>query len=263
MRWVGALEFLGPSNDNRAIWSVAEFPERVTVKPLIVLDPENGVPMTELEGRVEFYQSPTDRGGYKGFVRRSPSLFKRPGDGELITRLLRQAQANPVSRPVDPAKRDYQPLLKAETKKGKRTVQTLVSIPETSEAGGDSTTEDDTGAGPTPHTEIQYRLLRLGTEMGFEVWVARNDRNKTCNGETLRSMPGMVEELPTQFNEATNRTIELIDVLWLKGNSDRGRVRGGMHHVDLFGPAPHERPAGSPTEPEHQPFYRGPRGAEG
>jgi hypothetical protein len=25
--------------------------------------------------------------------------------------------------------------------------------------------------------------------------------------------------LPTQFNEATNRTIELIDVLWLKGNS--------------------------------------------
>jgi hypothetical protein len=29
----------------------------------------------------------------------------------------------------------------------------------------------------------------------------------------------MVGELPTQFNEATNRTIELIDVLWLKGNS--------------------------------------------
>ena len=29
----------------------------------------------------------------------------------------------------------------------------------------------------------------------------------------------MVRELPTQFNEATNRTIELIDVLWLKGNS--------------------------------------------
>jgi hypothetical protein len=27
------------------------------------------------------------------------------------------------------------------------------------------------------------------------------------------------DQLPTQFNEATNRTIELIDVLWLKGNS--------------------------------------------
>lgn len=27
----------------------------------------------------------------------------------------------------------------------------------------------------------------------------------------------MVSELPTQFNEVTNRTIELIDVVWLKG----------------------------------------------
>jgi hypothetical protein len=32
-------------------------------------------------------------------------------------------------------------------------------------------------------------------------------------------MPNMLEELPTQFNDATNRTIELIDVLWLKGNT--------------------------------------------
>src|SRR5438270_8204401 len=29
----------------------------------------------------------------------------------------------------------------------------------------------------------------------------------------------MVDRLPTQFNEATTRTIELIDVLWLSGNS--------------------------------------------
>jgi len=29
----------------------------------------------------------------------------------------------------------------------------------------------------------------------------------------------MLDELPTQFNEATTRTIELIDVLWLSGNS--------------------------------------------
>jgi hypothetical protein len=29
----------------------------------------------------------------------------------------------------------------------------------------------------------------------------------------------MLEQLPTQFNEATTRTIELIDVLWLSGNS--------------------------------------------
>lgn len=29
----------------------------------------------------------------------------------------------------------------------------------------------------------------------------------------------MLESMPKQFNDATTRTIELIDVLWLKGNS--------------------------------------------
>jgi hypothetical protein len=55
--------------------------------------------------------------------------------------------------------------------------------------------------------------------MGLNVWVARNDRSKVWNGCALGALPGMVTELPTQFNDATNRTIEHIDVLWLKGNS--------------------------------------------
>jgi hypothetical protein len=61
--------------------------------------------------------------------------------------------------------------------------------------------------------------LMLGRDMGFDLWVARNDRSKRWDGQDLGSLPGIVEKLPTQFNEATNRTIELIDVLWLKGNS--------------------------------------------
>jgi len=32
-------------------------------------------------------------------------------------------------------------------------------------------------------------------------------------------MAEMLDELPTQFNDATNRTIELIDVLWLNSNT--------------------------------------------
>ena len=55
--------------------------------------------------------------------------------------------------------------------------------------------------------------------MGLDVWVARNDRSRKWNGQELGQLPRMVQELPTQFNEATQRTIELIDVLWLKGNS--------------------------------------------
>jgi len=38
-------------------------------------------------------------------------------------------------------------------------------------------------------------------------------------GHRFADLPRLKEELPLQFDEATNRTIELIDVLWLKGNA--------------------------------------------
>lgn len=61
--------------------------------------------------------------------------------------------------------------------------------------------------------------MKLGAELGLDVWVARNDKSRSYNGQVLATMPNMLDELPTQFNEATNRTIELIDVLWLRANT--------------------------------------------
>ena len=61
MRWVGALEVQGPSRDKKIIWEFDEFPERLSVKPIVLLQPEQGVPMEQLEGKVEFYRSRADR----------------------------------------------------------------------------------------------------------------------------------------------------------------------------------------------------------
>jgi hypothetical protein len=223
MRWVGALEVLGPSTDARRIWKDADFPVRFEVKPLVMLPPEHGIPMGELKGQVLFYETEDDSPGYKAFLRQSPNVFRRISDGELIHQLLRQAESQPVARPVDPRKLARRPLFRAERRKGKTTVSTVVSVPEP------ETEQENLGIGrgepseeataTTRHTEIQHSLLSLGADMGYEVWVARNDRSKKWNGQTLGEMARLVTELPTQFNEATNRTIELIDALWLKGNS--------------------------------------------
>jgi len=218
MRWVGALEVLGRSDDTSDIWSVADFPERLSVKPLVMLDAEHGIPMAQLEGHVEFYQGPEDRGKFKGFIRRSPNLLTEQNGGYIMD-LLRSAEQSPVARPVDKKKLARTPLLKAETKKGKRKIETLVSVPETEDTEEIPAPLVAETIPSTPHSETQWRLLRQGADMGFNVWVARNDRGKTHNGVALGSVSGMVTELPTQFNEATNKTIELIDVLWLKGNS--------------------------------------------
>ena len=62
-------------------------------------------------------------------------------------------------------------------------------------------------------------LAKLGNDMGLKVWVARNDRNRSCKGHTFTSLPNLLTELPVQFDDATRRTIELIDVLWLKSSA--------------------------------------------
>lgn len=55
--------------------------------------------------------------------------------------------------------------------------------------------------------------------MGLDVWVAKNDLNKEYNGIPFNSITGLKSDLPRQFDDATNRTIELIDVLWLQGDA--------------------------------------------
>jgi hypothetical protein len=223
MRWIGALEVVsGPKEDHTPIWKDQDFPIRFEVRPIIQLDPEYGVPMDDLQGRVLFFAGPEDKGKFKGFVRKSPNRFKRAEDGSVILELLRQAEQRPVQRAVDPKKLARKPLYAAELRKGKTTIPTVVSVPEPEEThvtalAQPGALEDE--ASTTRHTEMQFHLLHLGAEMGLDVWVAKNDRSQVWKGTKLGAMPRVLDELPTQFNEATNRTIQLIDVLWLRGNS--------------------------------------------
>ena len=220
MRWVGALEVVGPSQDRSRIWKDGEFPVRFEVRALIMLEAEFGVPMQELEGKVDFFRGPREAGKFKGFVRMSPNRFRKPEDGELILSLLRQAQVNPLSRPVDPKKLARKPFFKVVRRKGKAAKSAVVSVPESDETPATSVAvEEQEPVTYSAPTEMQYYLANLGAEMGLEVWIAANDRSKIWNGTVLGSMARVIDELPTQFNEATKRTIELIDVLWLKGNS--------------------------------------------
>lgn len=101
MRWVGALKVVGPIKDDTRIWHERDFPVRLQVKPELLLDPEQGVPMRQLEGRVSFYHDTSDRQSLHGVVRGSPTLLRDTSDGEKILQMLRQQQVHPVSRPID------------------------------------------------------------------------------------------------------------------------------------------------------------------
>ena len=223
MRWVGALEVMGPSKDNSSIWKDDEFPARLDVRPIMMIDPEKGLPMDQLNGRVSFFSGPKDAGKFKGFLRGSPALFEHREDGELLIGLLKEAEHNPVVRPIDQRKLLRKPFYRTKGKVGDDKKEVLVSIPETEESNLElkplETVKPESPPSIRDHTKIQFQLLTLGAEMGLDVWVARNDRSSSYQGRILGALPHMSQELPTQFNAATQRTIELIDVLWLKGNS--------------------------------------------
>ena len=127
------------------------------------------------------------------------------------------AADNPVARPVDKARLARRPAVFTSRQVGE------VTIPEDDDrlVEGETVEPESTSVvrEPTIHTEMQWLLLKLGSDMGLSVWPARSDRGRGWNGQRFDSLPNILSELPLPFDDATNRIIENIDVLWLSGNS--------------------------------------------
>lgn len=65
------------------------------------------------------------------------------------------------------------------------------------------------------HTRMQYLLIKIGRALGYEVYVARNDRHCSCNGEAFAMLT--VPQLPSMnWSPEVMDTASLIDVIWLK-----------------------------------------------
>ena len=67
------------------------------------------------------------------------------------------------------------------------------------------------------HTQAQWLLASLGRKFGCNVWIARNDHSRTWNNQELGTLS--ITSLPSLgLGQSSERIIQLIDVVWLKGN---------------------------------------------
>jgi len=65
---------------------------------------------------------------------------------------------------------------------------------------------------------MQAVLAEIGAQMGFQIWLPRADRTRVLT--KWKPEPGvLLESLPVGFDQATMKTVEQIDVLWLKRRS--------------------------------------------
>src|SRR5712692_895071 len=208
-RFIGVLEAASaPFKDSSPIWKDEDFPCRLKVKTVVVLTPETAVPVVGLRDRLTMFRDMKSAIAWTGHFRGSPAKWKT-SDGDAVLEALLEAKKNPTTRPVDAAKLARRP-------KALKAKMGSVTLPESEEL---PTERAEIIKEPRDHEEVQRLLLKLGSDMGLDVWVARNDRGRQLKGPRFAELPKLKVELPLQFDEATNRTIELIDVLWLKGNA--------------------------------------------
>ena len=214
-RWIGILEVTGePFQDSSRIWSDWEFPSRVKVRVAAGLTPETAVPVVEMWNALSIFRDLKNPNRWSGPFRASPAKWKKQ-DGEAVVAAVLEAERNPVERPVDPRKLAHRP-------KALRSSVGTVTLPESEDDEPEEPEAVEVEAGeaarePTVHTQMQYQLLKLGSDMGLDVWVARNDKSREWRGKLFSDVPRLRTSLPHQFDTVTNRIVEMIDVLWLSG----------------------------------------------
>jgi len=69
-------------------------------------------------------------------------------------------------------------------------------------------------------TQIQALIAEIGSRMGMQIWIPKSDRAAVLN-EWRGEHDPILERLPLNYDDTTLRTVEQIDVLWLRGRSIR------------------------------------------
>lgn len=214
-RWVGAQTVLdGPFVDHTPLFSQDDpFIVRFHIKPDIWLPIEKAVPIKEDEiwSRLSLtrdYERTTSAWAqhFKGSLRSMAD-----DDGRLLFEILRRQQNGGQTYPVD--QDAYERLLTHVVKRGDKDV--AVTVPTiTDETPAETTSTDEV----RESIRIQALLADIGAKMGLKVWLPKADRGGVI-GEWKGDHSSLLDRLPLNYDDVTLKTVERIDVLWLKGRS--------------------------------------------
>ncbi len=220
-RWCGALQAESEAyhDDSPIHDDLDPFTVRFRVKPIVMLEPESAIPIYDdkVWSRLTItnqYKRGTP--SWTGFFRGSLNTIEE-GDGSYLVELLKKQQSNPESYPL--TDRDKRLALRRKVRTLDREVE--VEVPDN---------EDDASLEPEPveptpapdsreSIQVQAKVAQIGAEMGFRIWVPRNDKARVLEHIPTTMHEKLLDSLPLNYDDTTLRTVEQIDVLWLKGRS--------------------------------------------
>ncbi|MGH8041651.1 MAG: hypothetical protein ACREPN_06370 [Rudaea sp.] len=216
-RWCGLLEIIeGPFIDSTPIFLPENDPfvVRFKVKPKVWLPLDQSLPIheTSVWNSLSFTRT-LEKGSIAWTGKVRGSLVKLDEkDGKFLAQALVAQTVQPKPYALDDADRKK---LTTHTVNRPGKVVT-VSVPE------DTTSSEDV-PGPQEATaresiQIQSLIAQIGARMGMSIWIPRNDRGGVLKAWE-KAPQTLLERLPLNYDDATLRTIEQIDVIWLRGRS--------------------------------------------
>jgi hypothetical protein len=217
-RWVGILEVLSPSyeDDGPLFYDQNDpFVIRFRVKTIVWLDKEEAYPIKDprVWDALSFTKNiPQNTSQWTGKLRSSLNRLTT-NDGKFLENLLLEQARQHVKFPID--EKEYEKLVTHRVRRIDKTV--TVTVPQDSD-------EEETGTETTPEsevresTQIQGLLGKIGLDMGMRIWIPKHDRAAVLSEWNDHNYP-IMDILPLNYDETTLKTIEQIDVIWLRGRS--------------------------------------------
>lgn len=196
---------------------------RFKVRPLVQLDPEQSIPIFD---DMIWPRLSVTRGMRVGAPNWAASVGMRntlrrlaTEDGELLFNALMEQNQRRQTYPYNDRDRRQlsQMVVRAADNK-----EVLVEVPEPTPDAAPQPEQPDAAQEPTygESLKVQAKLAQIGIEMGFHIWIPRNDRQRV-----LALVPAAIDrsafltELPLNHDDVTLKTIEQIDVIWLRKRS--------------------------------------------
>jgi hypothetical protein len=216
-RWFGLLEVIeGPFIDDKPIFMAESDPfvVRFRVRTSVWLDIEKALPIHDetIWAGLSFTRG-LEKGstGWTGKVR--GSLVRLDDlDGQFLAERLSAQAATGKANPLND--HDVRKLATHTVTRPDKVV--TVSVPE--ESGSTEETQLGPEVEPRESIRVQALIATIGTRMGMSIWIPRADRAGVLR-EWKNEGNKLLERLPLNYDDTTLRTIEQIDVLWLRNRS--------------------------------------------
>jgi EVE domain len=214
-RWCGSLEVVSDAfEDSMPIFADENdpFPIRFKVRPIVMLEFEHAIPIDELWSQLSFTSQlePRSFGWAQAAKLRQSLVSISAQDGHVIQRALENQTSQRKVFDLDQADLrhiDQRTVIRTESG------EIEVEVPEREDE--EEVIEKETTVSPRTSLKVQAQLAQLGATLGFSIWIPPADRSRVLELLPTTYHPKFVTKLPLNYDLATLKTIENIDIIWL------------------------------------------------